>query len=304
MSMRPDRGVVPFLVPSAETIKAGAWMLQDEEGLRELPDHLPFWDYQTDLDVERTVEIRADEVRTQTALPASTALQVVVEWYASASQSAGLACRETVVDGRQITLKARLRGVDLGGRLRLSTRLVLGSDTGEAEPFVASRAGEVLYEDRYEVHLQGDSGRLPISVIDFAANDLDPHARWWLDVHSDPTAPYSGAIRLYLNKDDSELVQAAQRAANPSHTQKRLLEWLHADVARQLVEYALRRDWIDMQPEFSDDPDSLGAAVTSLTTLLFEGYSLEELATFKETDPGRFAARLQGALRRTPQMEP
>lgn len=301
--MRFDKGVAPFLVPSTETVMAGDWMLQDEEGLRKLPEHLPYWDYQTDLDVERMVRVRADEVREQAALPVSAVLRMVVEWYASASQSAGLACAETVVDGRRMTLKARLHGVDLGGRLRLSTRLVLASDTETAEPFVVSRAGEVLYEDRYEVHLQGDSGRLPVSVIDFAANDLDPNARWWLDVHSDPTVPYSGAVRLYLNKADAELIQTAQRAANPSHTQKRLLEWLHADVARQLVECALRREWIDVQQEFSDDPDSLGSAVASLTSLLFEEHSLEELATLKETDPGRFAARLQGALRRTPRMD-
>ncbi|MGV9416368.1 hypothetical protein ACWDO6_02350 [Streptomyces sp. NPDC003674] len=180
---------------------------------------------------------------------------------------------------------------------------MLAADCDVAQPFIASRVGEVLYEDWEQVELQGEGGRLPISVIDFEANGLDPHARWWLDVHSDPTSSYSGALRLYLNKDDADLVRAAERAADPSPVQKRLLEWLHVDVARQLIELVLQPDWMETYPEFEGDPDSLGAAIASLTSILFDGRSLEAVAALRSADPGRFAARLQGALRRTPQLE-
>jgi hypothetical protein len=301
--VRRAKDVLPYLVPTEEAITAGTWLLLRDGEKAPLPDHLPFWDYQMDLVLERQVSVDLDLVCEQSGLSRDVGLLVVVEWFTSSGQWSGLACRAPVAVDGDVVLSTKLKGENLGGRLTLTTRLILAEDADQRPPFIASRAGEILYEDWWQVQLQSDSGRLPISVIDFAAGELDPKARWWLDVHSDPAAPYAGGMRLYLNSNDTELIQAAVRAGSPTPTQKRLLEWLHMDVARQLVERTLQQDWATTRSEYEDDPDSLGSALLSQVGLLFPGLTLDEVRSLKDHDPGRFAARLQAALLRTMQLE-
>lgn len=287
--------VMPFVRPSSEVAQLGSWLLADEGDWRPLPSHLPDWDYQTDLVLQRQVCVDVDRLLAESAIPADTEVALVVEWRASAAQLAGLAHTSPVRDSQPATVGTTLRGVDLAGRLTLTTRLVIIADAGTAQPFVASRAGDVLLEDAAEVQLQGDVSRFPIYVVDFTAHNLDPDARWHVEIVKDPSHAAAGGVRLFLNRDDREIVTAAKRAVNPTPVQKRLLDWLHTDISRQLVEAALHPDWRDALPDCADDPDSLGAAVSALLFNLF-GEPVQAVARMRETDPARFASRLQGAL--------
>ncbi|MFL6122977.1 hypothetical protein [Actinophytocola sp.] len=287
--------VMPFVRPASPLAGFGPWLLADEDDWRPLPAHLPDWDYQTDLVLQRQMQVDVDGLLRESQLPSTTPVAVVVEWRASAAQLNGLALRR-VIDSSVGPLEVTLRGSDLAGRLSLITRLVVAEDTSTPQPFVASRAGDVLAEDQAETQLQGEAARFPIYVVDFAAHDLDADARWHLDVTSDPAHAAAGGVRLFLNADDKEIVNAAVRAANPTPVQRRLLEWLHTDVTRQLIDRALTQDWIDALPNCMDDPDSLGASLSALVSNLFDGEPLTVVAKLRETDPGRFATRLQGAL--------
>jgi hypothetical protein len=292
--MSPD--VMPFVRPARPPDGFGPWLLADEDDWRPLPSHLPNWDYQTDLVLRRQVQVDIDGLLHESQLSTTTPVAVIVEWRASASQLKGLALRRVIDGSLTGPLDVRLRGSDLAGRLSLITRLVVAEDSSAPQPFVANRAGDVLFEDQAEIQLQGEAGRFPIYVVDFASHDLDPDARWHLDVTSDPAQAAAGGVRLFLNENDKEIVNAAIRAANPTPVQKRLLEWLHADMTRQLIDRALTQDWLDTLPDCVDDPDSLGASLSALVSNLFEGERLDVLAKLRETDPGRFASRLQGAL--------
>lgn len=289
--------VMPFVQPTAAPASLGPWQLADQDGgWRPLPTHLPDWDYQTDLVLQRRVNIDVDGLLRESQLPATTALALIVEWKVSAAQLSGLALRSTVGASLVGPIEVTLRGSDLAGRLTLLTRVVVAHDATVSQPFVANRAGEILVEDQVGVQLQGEAGRFPIYVVDFVAHDLDSDARWHLDVSSDPGQSAAGAVRLFLNANDREIVTAAVRAANPTPLQTRLLDWMHADLTRQLIDHALTEDWLTTLPDSADDPDSLGASVSALVSNLFNGEPLDVVAKLRETDPNRFESRLQGAL--------
>ena len=287
--------VMPFVRPADPLAGFGPWLLADDGDWLPLPAHLSDWDYQTDLTLQRHMQVDVDSLLRESQLPITTPVAVVVEWRASAAQLKGLALRRVIGGSFVGPIDVTLRGSDLAGRLNLITRLVLAEDAPTSQPFLASRAGDVLAEEQVECQLQGELGRFPIYAVDFVAHDLDADARWHLDITSDPGQAAAGGVRLFLNANDQEIVNAATRAANPTPAQRRLLEWLHADVTRQLIDRALSQDWLDALPNSVGDPDSLGASLAALVSNLFDGEPLELVAKLRETDPGRLASRLQGA---------
>lgn len=288
--------VMPFLRPDPAVIDAGDWQLFDGDENAPLPAVLPTWDYQTDLRLHRVVRVDVEETRRQSSIAPDIALRLAVEWTSSASKLSGLACTYDVDAATPVFLSARLRGEDLGGKVTLRTRLVLAADASKTGSFIAFHAGDVLYEDTVDVLLQGSEAMFPISVIDFAAAGLDADARWYLDTPPDPATPVAGGLRLYLNQRDAELVTAATRAESASPTQQRLLDVLHADLTRQLVDIALRSTWREGLEEALNDPDSFGATLSSLLDTLFYPDRPETMAALRDTDPGRFASRLQGSI--------
>ncbi|MGI5286172.1 hypothetical protein ACQEVF_22935 [Nonomuraea polychroma] len=295
-----SRDVLPFLVPDPSAVEWGLWKLLDEGEAIDLPPTFPTWDYQTDLHLQRVVRVDVERVRAQAGLPHDTALQLVVEWVSSESQLQGLACSSLVESEGPTLLAAHLRGTELGGRLSLATRLTLAVDLSQIDPFVASRVGDILLEEKTETLLQGVAGMFPTSLLDFAAAGLDPDARWFLDIPMDVSVPVAGGLRLYLNRRDKEVVAAAVGAARPSVVHKRLLEALHTDLTRQLVEAALRPPIANQlrDRDHGEDPDSVGASMSALLNHLFHPDPPEALRALQESDPGRFAARVQGAIRR------
>ncbi|WP_435280662.1 hypothetical protein [Streptomyces koelreuteriae] len=297
--------VMPFLQPAPQVLTCGPWQIDDNEGTGELPALLPDWDPQADLALSRHVTVDHPRALADCRLPADTPLALVVDWHSSAAHYTGSAFRRLVVDATTLTVQIKLSGTDLGGTLVIYTRLVLADDVPRPEaapPFTPIHAGEILCEQSTEVRLEGSASRFPISVIDFPLHGFDENARWALGLPEDPAVPVTGGIRLYLNRTDTELVTAATRAAAPTSMQRRQLETMYDDVARQLVEACLRPVWRDAVTDAADEPGSLAESLTVLVSNLFHGASLQTVATWREAEPSVFAAALQGALRRQHQM--
>ncbi|QEU64326.1 hypothetical protein CP966_02880 [Streptomyces galilaeus] len=288
----------PYLLPSKDVVAADAWQLHDDAVAGRLPTFLPDWDYSTDLHLTRQIRIDAARAREEAELPAETPLLVTVEWTAAASQTSDRACRVPVLDGIELTVTADVRGVMLGGALILTTRLVLGEDTSSPEPFVARYTGDVLYEDVVRTELQGTVGRLPTYVVDFAEAGFDPDARWHVELPTALAEPAASAVRIYLNGRDPEIVNAARKAAAPTAAQQHLLAWMESDLTNRLVDTALQPEWRATLSEYSEDIDTIGASLGTLLSQLFPHESAETLAALRDSDPGRFHSRMQGALRR------
>jgi hypothetical protein len=294
--------VMPFLQPSPEVLSAGPWHIDDLEGTRELPTLLPDWDPQADLSLHRQIRIDCRRARSESRLPGDTPLALVVDWHSSAAHLAGSAYRHALLDSTELTVQIKLTGADLGGTLVLKTRLVLAEDVPQPEqaaPFTARHAGEILCEEKVEVHLEGQASRFPISVIDFPLHGFDEDARWALDISDDPAVPVTGGIRLYLNRADTELVTAATRTLTPLPAQRHLLETMYDDVARQLVQACLHPSWREAVADAAHEPGSLAESLTILMSNLFHGQPLEAVAALHDNNPSVFATALQGGLRRT-----
>ncbi|MFG6297046.1 MULTISPECIES: hypothetical protein [Streptomyces] len=292
------RGVPPFLLPTKDVVVASLWQLHEDASTVPLPAFLPDWDYSTDLHLTRTVRIDAARARQEAALPPEAPLLVTVEWTAAASQTSDRACRVPVLNGVELTATADIRGALLGGALILTTRLVLGADIPSTEPFVAQHTGDVLYEDTARTELQGTVGRLPTYVVDFAEAGFDPDARWHVELPTTLAEPAAAAVRVYLNGSDTEVVNAARKAAAPTAAQQRILAWMESDLTNRLVDTALRPEWRSTLSEYSDDIDSIGASLAALLSQLFPNESPDALAAMRDSEPGRFHSHLQGALRR------
>jgi len=257
------RGVPPFLLPNYDVVTASPWQLHQDSSTLPLPAFLPEWDYSTDLHLSRQIRIDAASARREAALPPEAPLVVTVEWTAAASQTSDRACRLPVVDGAEVTATADIRGALLGGALILTTRLVLGEDTPSTEPFVAQHAGDVLYEDTARTELQGTAGRLPTYVVDFAQAGFDRDARWHIELPTSLSEPAAAAVRLYLNSADTEVVNAARKAAAPTAAQQRILTWMESDLTSRLVDAALRAEWRVTLSPFSVATDRVTGSVAT-----------------------------------------
>lgn len=292
--------VYPYLRPKAECLTVSPWQSPAPDGTPiDLPPTVVAWDYQTDLQLSREVKVDTVALRRQAGLPEDIALLCVCEWTASNSLLSGILDHVEILSPATHILQGRIAGTDLGGSLILRTAVVVAADTTDPRPFVAARAGEVLLDDVVTTRLDGDDAMFPVSVCDFAAAGIDPHARWYLQTPADPYTPAMGGLRLYLNADDRELVNAAVRAATPTAAQQRLIDDMRHDVTRQLVDLVLlRQDWLEALPSCTVEPESFGASLTIVLETLFPGEPHQTLAAQRVERPGDFAARLQGALRR------
>ncbi|MER6827572.1 hypothetical protein ABT352_16445 [Streptosporangium sp. NPDC000563] len=293
-----NRGVPPFLLPGADVVKAHPWQLHQDTGTIPLPAFLPDWDYNTDLHLTRSIYVDTVRVRREAALPREAPLLLVVEWTAAAAQTSDLACRISVPASAKVTVTADIHGALLGGALILTTRLVLGEDILATDPFFAQHAGDVLYEDTVRIELQGTAGRLPTYIVNFAEAGFDSDARWHVELPTSLSEPAMAAVRIYLNSADTEVVNAAKKAAAPTPIQQRILTWMEADLTSRLVEAALRPEWREILHDYTDDVDSIGASLAALLAALFPCESPATLATMRDSDPGRFHSRLQGAMKR------
>lgn len=291
-------GVAPFLVPDPTSVSLENWRIDLGAGPVDLPAFIPDWDSSTDLHLTRTVRVDVHRVIAEAALHPATALMWVVEWSASTARITGSAHRGYVVGSDPTSVSIKLSGDRLSGVLGLTTRLVIADDTMCEEAFTACHAGEVLFEEVVRTQLEGGAGRLPTYVVDFSQMGFDPDARWHIELPRSLDEPVLSGIRLYLNEADKDVVAAATKAAAPSASQRRLLDWMETDMADRLVDAALREDWVDQLGDYIDDGDSVGGSLGALVANIFPGESIASVAALKDTDPGRFHSRVQGAVRR------
>lgn len=290
------RRALPYRIPSEEVVKADAWMLLLGEERITLPDVLPDWDYQMDLDLYRPIQVDVDRARVESGLPADAELGLAVVWWSTGSglrapgHSVGLARAGTMT----IELSPRLRGADLGGRLILDTALVLSRPTSHGGPIAPRRAGSVLWSDRRVVGLQGDAPQFPIAVIDFAKTSFPNGAAWHLQISGNLYTATMGSLLLLVNERNTAVVTAFQNAAKPRPIDRIVLSAVYTDVARVMLEYGLRDD--DFVDEVVFPEDSMGATLMALFNRRFPGRSINDLRLLHRHSPSLFASEVQASV--------
>lgn len=276
---------------------AEAWALVTEDGDVVMPEALPDWDYQMDLHLRRSVRVDLDRARSESGLPAHSALMLSAVWTATGSNLSGPAQHVRITGGGTETVEfdVLLRGTDLGGLLLLDTALLLAERRVDARPSSPRRAGSVLWSDRVALRLQGDAPQFPMAVIDFARTSFPDHAAWHLQISGGLESATMGSLLLLVNEQNTVTATAFENAGKPRPIDRIVLSAVYADAARTMIEYALNHDEFAEDADFPDD--SLGSTLLSLFDQLFPEQSITDIRLRRSSSPALFASDLQSAVK-------
>lgn len=287
--------VLPYKTPSG-VVRAEGWMLTVDGEDLPLPEAFPHWDYQTDVRLHRVVTVDVARALAESTLPPDTELILAVIWASTGSRLRGTAMRAVVPASGTVQVNADLAGTELGGTLLLDTALVLARRRrGDDRPVAPRRGGSVLWSDRHQIRLQGDAPQFPIAIIDFSKTNYPDDAAWHLEIGSNLDGATMGSLLLLVNERKQVVSQALQRAGSPRVQDALVLSALYADVARTMVDHALRHDEFIDKANYLDE--SLGATLQEMLARLFPGRSIADIRLAAHASPNLFASQLQAAVK-------
>ena len=187
-------------------------------------------------------------------------------------------------------------GPEAGGRVDLTTRIVLRS-AGTAPSLISPRrSGAVLWTDTQRVALEGNAARFPMAAVDFATLSRVPDgAAWYVDWdHEDLEAPVLGGLRLLLNSAHPRMASIARTASDdPAAPLVRSL--IECDVARHLAQAALGNERFVLTHDAFPE-ESVGRMLSDLLATIWPGIPIASLRARLLEEPARLDAELQEAL--------
>jgi len=283
---------MPYLTADGTAVALGPWELETAaDEWRGLGTYLPDWDYNTTLRIRRGARIDLATFAAQTRIAPGTPLRWSLSWRSVDTYVSGAMPPVPVDASDDRTLEAELRGEQVGGRIELYCRVVLG-ERHDGPVGAASDPGSILFEDRTTLTLVGEAARFPVAVIDFHAAGYDKDASFVVDVPEDLATPVHGGLLLLVNERDRALVGAIERRrvgrdADP------LLQQLEEDTAVAVLRSAVERS-DELRAEQADA--TVGAALRELGRQVHGG--LERLSALRSEPPARFHTALVGEARR------
>ncbi|MFC8429244.1 hypothetical protein [Streptomyces sp. NPDC057253] len=297
--------VWPYRKP-VERVHAEQWRSGDATG-EPAPDALTAWDYTTDITLGRVVEIDLAELRKDCGLPTDAPLRLCVRYWPSTSllrKSAFVEELPAHSDRTSCEVQISADSTQLGGFLTVETLIELATDLPAGEPFVATRAGSILWSDQKRIHLEGGAGLLPVAPVSFREAGLPAGSAWYVSMDGgDWQQAAMGSLLVLLNEDNPAVKQAMETAQGELSG----MVWsvLEVDIITDLVGRALDDDaFVDETP--SDDPDgdlTMAGLVRALvrTYLARPGESAEQaikrLRDERRRDPSRFRADVHAGVR-------
>ena len=157
---------------------------------------------------------------------------------------------------KDILLEFEIPGDKLSIVLDITVEIVLATQLSTPNVLSPTQIGDRVWHDRCRTRLEGNEPRFPIEIVDFCSflGDVTAASSPWY-LHWSPrdwTRDFHGALRLFLNIEQSEIVERikTQDAA--------LLQTLMADVMSQVCERFLNDQEADDLFE-QLEPGSLGA---------------------------------------------
>lgn len=297
--------VWPYRRP-VDRVHAGPWRSGDTTG-EPTAAALTVWDYSTDVTLGRLIDIELAELRQDCGLAADAPLRLCVRYWPSTSLLRTSAFREDLaahVDRTPCEVRIAVDSTRLGGFLTVETLIELAADLPSDEPFIANRAGSILWSDQIRIHLEGAAGLLPVAPVSFKEAGLPTGSAWYVSMDGgDWQQAAMGSLLVLLNEDNAAVKEAME--ASQGELSGMLWSVLEADIVTDLVGRALDDDaFADETP--SDDPDgdlTMAGLVRSLVRLYLArpGESAEQaikrLRDERRRDPSRFRADVHAGVR-------
>ena len=287
----------PYRTVPEELCELSAWERFDPQGNSEpVGDSIAGWDYDSQLDLGRTIKFHPKSVVKSLGLnPQDASISVVVTAETGPTSYRWLVSRTNVPDVGSWTNEIRFEVVsaNLAQRLSLTTEILLAKNVESKEAFTPKCLGNRLFRDVQVLQLEGSLGRFPMEMIDFqkglpflqASNSL-----WYLDWDpSRPESQFLGTVRLYINSAHPEVSNLVQ-AAEPT-----ILSILRCDVIRAMCEAMLQNE--EFVSDYADfDVDMVGGQVREWLQLAYGAVKPELLKSKLDSSPGRFEARIQSTF--------
>lgn len=293
-----DTPVAPtYLLPDDDAVTLGPWL--DHAG-SEVAERIAHWDPVTDLELTRAATVDLDAIRSQCGLGPDSAFALLAIWRTPTRTrlgGAGAPVELGLLDGTvRAPITVRVQGREAGGRLDLTTRLVVRTAGSAATPISPRRAGAILWTETDRVMLEGSAARFPTAAVDFSDVQRVPDAAaWYLDWNIDDLAhPVMGGVRLLLNRGNPRIVSAVRSATDDPSAQL-IRSIIRSDVARQLVRAALGNDEFTASPDSFPD-DSVGRLIRDLIATIWPGIPVDAVRARALQSPARFDAEVQAAL--------
>lgn len=284
----------PFQRVTEESVEAEPWQLLAEEEYADLPAAIEHWDYDTRLDLRRTISFDLIHVLAEARLREDSQLALVVLCTTGKGSVRRVVWKEEV-ERRSAPIEIRLQisGHELQGDLQLETLLTLISPGRRPLALGASLPGSRLWGDTFSAILEGQQGRLPIAVVDLQlANSLYGLAPWYVDWSgASLEASFLGRVQLLLNTRRPDIMDRLD-SGDPT-----LTGLAAADVAKQILRSLIS----DPVCEFAGDPesyppDSLGSVAAEWFQACFPEHTVEEIRSMIMVDASAFEAAIQSAF--------
>jgi hypothetical protein len=286
-----------YLLPEDEAVDVGAWM--DSDGI-EIGDSIDHWDPLTELRLAQTLTVDIDAIRSQCQLGDDSTFAVVASWRSpNRTRLGGAGGRVELgsLDGLvRVPVSLVVPGPEAGGRLELTTRLVLRAAGSDPSPISPRRLGAVLWTETRRVALEGGAARFPMTAVDFGTLSRVPDgAAWYVDWDpQDLDVPVLGGLRLLLNSTHPRIIGAVRTGSeDPAAAIVRSL--IECDVARHLIRAALDNERFVQAPEVFPD-HSIGRMLSDLITTVWPGIPVPTLRARALEEPARIDAKIQAAL--------
>lgn len=297
--------VWPYRRP-VDRVHVEPWRLGDATG-EFAPAALTAWDYTTDIALGRLIEIDLVELRKDCGLAPDVPLRLCVRYWPSTSLLRRSAFVEVLPAGTDHTaceVRISTDGTQLGGFVTVETLIELAADVPTDDPFVATRAGSILWSDQTRIHLEGGAGLLPVAPVSFREAGLPTGSAWYVSMDGgDWQQAAMGSLLVLLNEDNPAVKEAMEAAQG--ELAGILWSVLEADIVTDLVGRALDDDaFVDETP--SDDLDgdvTMAGLVRALvrTYLARPGESADQaikrLRDERRRDPSRFRADVHAGVR-------
>ena len=284
--------IVPFLTPPDSVVSHGEWLLQSVDGDVPLPKEVPHWDYQTTLELAAPVSVDRGAVADACHLERESGLAVLVMAKSSHTNAEILAARLDLpmADTFDLAVELQLDGKELGGRLTLSTLLVV-TEPKPLDRLAPQHPGSIVWRTSQWTDLEGVGTQFPTDTIDFTAAGMNPDAGWQFRIDlSDPDARFMSAARLTLNSGHPAIVRLLAGAKDAGTEQ--LLRTLNWDITRQMVHAGLDSDdvaGLDIDLEAT----SVAGVLRNLLGRVWPTVSTATLRQWRRTDPSRIETHLQ-----------
>lgn len=263
--LRPAPGRI---TPVACEISYGGYPVTDD-------GTAPDWHYLTDISIEWHLDVALPDVRADCDLSPTARIGSVLTWHSDRTNLRGGTDLEIVTNGMNV-LRCQLPGYLLGGTVTCDARIVLARQDTLAGDLAPVRPGTLLWHESRRVILEGDAGRLPTTVCDFAEAGIPggTNGLWYLEIASrELGSAASQCLRIYIN---SRHPDAGVLLNEPESPQAAVLQRaLRYDTYRQLLNLAISDDEFDARTTYARG--SFGDVLSTVLHTLAPGRTVEQV---------------------------